>query len=143
MARKDREDYRLKDTEKVRDAVKRNNTQVKDYSLKYLISVEWKINKVYTDRHLIKLSIGNAEFMGMGTNVSRAIQDIVAGQNEYDWLPRERVAVPSFQGVTPPLIIYTTDVNKECLRDHVARFTIGKCTSLIDVEEMLKAIRYA
>ena len=143
MATKERQDYRLKDTERVRDAVKRTNTQVKDYSLKNLVDVEWKINKVFSTRHLLKLQIGDKGFIGMGTNISKAVHDIVAGQDENDWLPRQRVGVPSFQGVTPQLVISTLEVNRECLRDHVARVTIGGCTSLIDLEELLKAIRYA
>lgn len=143
MARKEREDYRLKDTEKVRDAVKRTNTQVKDYSLHNLVTVEWKINDTFSNRHLLKLEIGDKSFIGMGTNISKAVHDIVAEQNENDWLPRKRVGVPSFQGITPQLVISTLDVNSECLRDHVARVTIMGCTSLIDLEELLKAVRYA
>ena len=143
MALKQRDYSNMRETERVQEAVKLNSTEVKDYSLQNVITVTWKFTDYATENHLVQIRIGNKKFLGQGDAVSRAVHSLVERQDEDDWLPRDVAYVTSFNGYTAPLIIDTTGVNKESLRDHVARVTIEECSSIIDLEELLKATRYA
>ena len=143
MALKQRDYTNMRETERIQEAIKLTCTQVKDYTFKHIISVSWKINPTYISNHLVKIKFGGERFIGIGVDISRAVHKIVEGQDENDWLPRMSARVDSFDSSTKPITFDTLVVNDECLRDHVARVTIGECSSLIDLEELLKATRYA
>lgn len=143
MALKERDYSNMKETERVQDAIKINSTNVKDYSLKHIINVGWQLSDLERNNHLVRIQIGDQTFMGNTNNISRGVHALVERQDEHSWLPRDLITVKSFGDKTPALLIDTRDVNKECLRDHVAGVTIGSCESVVDLEELLKATRYA
>ena len=143
MARIQRDYSNMRETERIRDAIKKNITEIKDYSLKCLVKVGWKMSNYEQENHLSRILFNDQTYIGESTEISKGVMTLVSKQDENDWIPRGIVRIPSFMNRTPEMVINTMVVNKECLRDHVGSITIGKCTSVIDLEELLKATRYA
>lgn len=140
MARKERDYSNLRESERVWEAVKMQKTEVKDYSLKHLCSTLWHLTDEQMRHRLVHVVIGDERFVGVSTQLCDAINDLVSKSNDDGWLPRTELRIIGDQG---KLLVSTVDVNRECLRDHVARVTIGEKTAIIDLEELLKATRYA
>ena len=143
MALKERDYRNMRETERVWDAVELNSTNVKDYHLKHVIGVSWRYSDYIESHHLVTIEMGKESFTGEMVAIKKGVSELVERQDEHDWLPRGRVIITSHNSRTKPMVIDTSRVNWECLRDHVARVTIGECTSIIDLEELLKATRYA
>ena len=143
MALKERTDYYLRETEKVRHAAKKANTVVKDYSLEQLVEVYWDKSQLYKQQHLVDIVIGGQVATVFNRDIGDAVQIFVDQEDEYGWFPRDCVEVRHHDVKASPLIIDTRQVNQECLRDHIAAVTIKGRTALIDVDELLKATRYA
>lgn len=140
MALKERNDYRLKETEKLYDALKRTTTNVKDYSLAYTITIIWKADDEQSRNRLVKLSIGDESWVGTSYDIARAVNGMASDADKNGWFPRGTCVIPGEVGT---LYIETTRVNDECLRDHMARLFISNNTSVVDLEELMKATRYA
>lgn len=142
MARKTREDYRLKETEKLYDAVKRTNTHVKDYSMQHLITVVWEPHNQYQRTRIVELSVGGERWRGHGKEILDPVNRLIKDDKDDPSLLVAKLWIESWPG-GKEMLIDTTGVNQECLRDHVAKLTIGKNTAIVDLEELLKATRYA
>lgn len=143
MALKERKDFYLKETEKVRDAVKKQNTQVKDYSLENLVEVYWDIDDTYIGNHLCQLKIDGQKTVVRARQIGDAVQMLVEEEDEYSVFPRRKYLIESFAHQSRRLEISTAEMNQEGLRDHIAAVTIGDRTALIDLDELLKAVRYS
>jgi hypothetical protein len=141
MALKQRDYSNMKETERIWEAVDLNSTHVKDYSMKNVVRVSWQTGDYFTANHLAKIESGKHQFVGNVQDISRGVHELVTRQDKDDWLPKGKVEIKGWG--TKPLIFDTGRVNNECLRDHVAEVTIGGCISYIDLEELLKATRYA
>jgi hypothetical protein len=141
MPRKDR-NYRglFTDTIHIYDALDEVATQLKDYSSQHNIEVKWRQDKEQIHRRLVHIDIDDAKFIGRATHISDAVNDLMEDTLQDGIMPRDKVEV---EGVWEPLVIDLTTVNQECLRDHVAEVSIGDTMALIDLEELLKATRYA
>lgn len=139
---KKRTDYRLKDTEKLWDAVKKTNTQVKDYSLKHLVTVLWEPpSKTFKRTRLVQISIGDQTWFGRGAQISDRVNQLLEDNDERDHMWASKVWIKDYY-TDKELIINTSGMNKEGLIDHIAEVSIGKNTAIIDLEELLKATRY-
>lgn len=138
----DRDYSNLKETAHVYDAVKRQSTQVKDYSLRHIVTVIWRANPIFIRRRLVIVRIGVEETVISGLDIFTAVNEMVDEADEDGVLPPGYMELESpFNH--PKLLIDTRGVNFEALRDHVAEVTIGNTTALIDLEEFLKAVRYS
>ena len=140
MARKDRDYSNLKETERVWEAVKVQKTEFKDYSLKHMCTTMWRLGTQQIRGRLVHINIGREKFIGKGTILCDMINEMVEQSDENEWLPRALYTLRGHEGV---LLIDTREVNEECLKDHVAKVTVGKNTAIIDLEELMKATRYA
>lgn len=133
---KTRDYSNLRETERVWEAVKINSTHIKDYSLKHIVSVAWQFDETSTRKRLVIIKIGDQKGLYNTLELNDTVLGLANRDDDNGWLPRDRVMVEN-------LAIDTTSVNFECLRDHMAEVTIGKNTAILDLEELLKAIRYA
>lgn len=137
MPQKKRDYTNLKETAKVYEAVDNTITHVKDYSMKHVITVTWKPHS-----RLVTLTIGDQSWSGMGKHLLEMVNSLVEDTDDDDHMWVAKLWVEDFN-TGRELEISTAGVNKECLRDHVATVTIGKNEAIIDLEELLKATRYA
>lgn len=135
MARKVRDYSNLKETERLYDAVKRTNTFVKDYSLQHIIIVSWEPSNEYRRTRIVEVSIGDKTWRGKGGDLLKVVNEMleISGTDDF---PRAHFKLRNME-------IDTRGVNKECLVDHIARITVDKNTAVVDLEELLKATRYA
>jgi hypothetical protein len=138
---KERTDFALKDTEKIYDAIRRNNTHVKDYSLTHTVKVTWRASKFNIKKRFLTIHIGDEEWRGSVLDLAEVIDMMVEGEDKYGKLPYVENKVPGFK--TESLTISTIQMNNEARRDHVACIFAGDNRVLVDLEELLKATRYA
>lgn len=140
MAQKERDYSNLKETERVWDAVKMHGTEVKDYALEHSVSTMWNLNEEQMLNRLVHIFIGRDRWVGRSTDLWKAINEMVADADDNGVLPRGVCRIP---GKTGLLTINSLAVNQECLRDHVAEVSINGNKAIIDLEELMKATRYA
>lgn len=137
---KQRDYSNLKETERIWDAVKMNGTNIKDYSLTHLCAVQWRTNDSDIRDRNVRIWIGDKVWIGNAPMLTNAINDIVDQADADGWLPHVHVGMPGEQN---RLIIDTNVANDECRKDHVAHVEVAKNVAIIDLEELLKATRYA
>lgn len=140
MSKRERDYSNLKETEKVYDAVERMTTEVKDYSMRYMVETVWRMNDYEIAKRLVRVCFDDIPWIGNVQDLLWAINGLVGDADEDGWLPRNTVDITGESGL---LTISTEGVNKECLRDHVAFVTHSNKTAILDLEELLKATRYA
>lgn len=139
--KKERDYSNLKETERLYDAIKRTNTLVKDYSMKHLVSVLWEDARKNRRTRLVEIKIGKQVWIGYGADILRAVNDML--EEGGTAFPRCQKIIKSQENLGKDMIIDTLFVSQECLQDHVAEVTIGDMTATIDMEELIKATRYA
>ncbi len=132
---KTRDYSNLYETERVHDAVKLNNTYIKDYSMEHICKVLWHQTDDDRVQRIAHLVFGDVRIPIEVLDVRYEIEKLVDEADENGWLPRKGIRLGQ-------LTISTREVNKDCLQDHIASITIKDRTALIDLEELLKAIRY-
>lgn len=141
MPKKERDYSNLRETEWVLYAAKNPGTQVKDYSLSHIVWVYWNISEWHKAHRLNQIVIGGEVYNQTARGIMEGISHFMENENKDGWYPRARLWIPGVN--TKDLIVSTEKVNDECLRDHVAEVTLGDNTVIIDLEELLKATRYA
>jgi hypothetical protein len=137
---KQRDYSNLKESERVFDAVKLNSTHFKDYSLTHLCSTAWRMSDPEMLKRLVRIRIGDREWIGHSPTLANEINELADNSNEDNWFPQ---AVITLTGEKGKLTIDTQAVSDECLQDHMAHVTIDGDTAIVDLEELLKATRYA
>lgn len=141
-ARQERDYRNLRETERIWEAVNVFSTNVKDYSLRHLARVAWRISDYHIRKRLVRIDLDAETGLFSALLVKEAVETYTAEDDKNGWIPRKKLIVYGHD-TTKPMIISTNNVNFECLRDHVAEVTIGENTAIIDLEELLKATRYA
>lgn len=139
---KQRKDYSLKDTEKLYDAVRKTNTHVKDYSMAHVVQVLWEPTNLSRRTRTVIIRIGDEEWRNRPNLITDVVEEMIGNQQEDDVLFASKHWLEDYFG-RKEMVIRSDSVNKEARVDHVAEFTIGKNTAIIDLEELLKATRYA
>lgn len=140
MAKKERDYSNLRETERLYDAVERMSTEVKDYSMEHLVETVWRASDQEISRRLVRIGFDDKYFSVNVLSLLKAINGLVEQADENGWLPRGECKVGGEGG---DLVISTKIVNSEALKDHVAEVSFKGMTALIDLEELLKATRYA
>lgn len=139
---KRRIDYSLKDTEKLYDAVRETNTFVKDYSMTHLVQVLWEQSGVNKRSRRVQIVFGGKVWENRPTLITDVVETLIGNQQEDDVLFEQSHELED-RFDREPLIISSEGVNHEGLVDHVVRLSVGDRHVLVDLEELLKATRYA
>lgn len=127
-------DYSLRETELVQDAIKLTCTVVKDYSMNTICHIIWNQSDHDKKNRVIHIIIDGQRAILPVLDVRYEIEKLIDEKQDNE-LPRKKIHIRD-------LIIDTTDINQACLQDHMASITIKDRTAIIDLEELLKAIRY-
>lgn len=127
-------DYSLRETELVNDAIKLTCTVVKDYSMNTICHIIWNQSDHDKKNRVIHIIIDGQRAILPVLDVRYEIEKLIDEKQDNE-LPRKKIHIRD-------LTIDTTDVNQACLQDHMASITIKGRTAIIDLEELLKAIRY-
>ena len=127
-------DYSLRETELVQDAIKLTCTVIKDYSMNTICHIIWNQSDHDKKNRVIHIIIDGQRAILPVLDVRYEIEKLIDGKQDNE-LPRKKIHIRD-------LTIDTTDVNQACLQDHIASITIKGRTAIIDLEELLKAIRY-
>ena len=127
-------DYSLRETELVNDAIKLTCTVIKDYSMNTICYVIWNQSDYDKRNRVIHIIIDRQRAILPVLDVRYEIEKLIDEKQDNE-LPRKKIHIRD-------LTIDTTDVNQACLQDHMASITIKDRTAIIDLEELLKAIRY-
>lgn len=139
---KRRIDFSLKDTEKLYDAVRETNTFVKDYSMAHLVQVLWEQTSLSKRKRIVEIRIGDAVWANRANLITDFVEELIGNQQEDDVLFSSKRHIEDYYG-RKELVVTTESMNREARVDHVAEFSIGKNKAIIDLEELLKATRYA
>lgn len=145
MSQKARDYTNLRETEKLYDAIDEFMTFAKDYSLGSLVAVYWRWSDEAIKKRLVTLTIGTRNSIYVGPDFLPVVNDMLerATHDKDKWLPQEKHTIEPYYEHGTPLVIDTTGVNEECLRDHLADISIADMHAIVDLEELLKATRYA
>ena len=127
-------DYSLRETELVQDAIKLTCTVIKDYSMNTICHIIWSQSDHDKKNRVIHIIIDGQRAILPVLDVRYEIEKLIDEKQDNE-LPRKKIHIRD-------LTIDTTDVNQACLQDHIASITIKGRTAIIDLEELLKAIRY-
>ena len=127
-------DYSLRETELVNDAIKLTCTVIKDYSMNTICYVIWNQSDYDKRNRVIHIIIDGQRAILPVLDVRYEIEKLI-DEKQDDMLARKKIHIRD-------LLIDTTEVNQTCLQDHMASITIKGRTAIIDLEELLKAIRY-
>lgn len=127
-------DYTLRETELVQDAIKLTCTVIKDYSMDTICHVIWNQSDYDKRNRVIHIIIDGQRAILPVLDVRYEIEKLI-DEKQDDMLVRKKIHIRD-------LLIDTTEVNEVSLQDHMASITIKDRTAIIDLEELLKAIRY-
>ncbi len=127
-------DYTLRETELVQDAIKLTCTVIKDYSMDTICHVIWNQSDYDKRNRVIHIIIDGQRAILPVLDVRYEIEKLI-DEKQDDMLARKKIHIRD-------LLIDTTEVNEVSLQDHMASITIKDRTAIIDLEELLKAIRY-
>ena len=127
-------DYSLRETELVDDAIKLDSTVVKDYSMANICRIVWNQSDHDKKHRVIHFIFDDQRAILPVLDVRFEIEKLIDNKQD-DILPRKQIKIRD-------MLIDTTNVNEACLQDHIASITIKGRAAIIDLEELLKAIRY-
>jgi len=127
-------DYSLRETELIQDAVKLNSTPIKDYSMSTICWVIWNQSDYDKRNRVVHLAFDNRKATVSVLDLRFEIESLIDSKLD-DLMPLKQITLGN-------VTIDTTESNKACLQDHMASITIRDKTAIIDLEELLKAIRY-
>lgn len=139
-AKQDRDYSNLQETERVRYAVKRAGTNVKDYSMKYIVEVIYNASEDLKQRGIAVIKVGPMSSTVSALQLIGTVNEWVDDEDENGVIPRRFKQLDTYGNA--PVSISSKQVNYESLRDHLAELTVADITVLVDLEELLKALRY-
>lgn len=145
MSQKARDYTNLKETEKLYDAIHDFQTSLKDYSMEGSVVVRWRWDSWAIRKRLVMILVGEEIEAYYAPNILPVINEMLerSTHDKDRWMPREKHKIDPFVEHGKPMYIDTTGVNEESLRDHIAEIRIGGGVALVDLQELLKATRYA
>jgi hypothetical protein len=127
-------DYSLRETELLQDAVKLSATPIKDYSMSTICWAIWNQSDYDKRNRMIHLAFDNKRATVSAVDLRYEIERLIDDKVD-DLMPLRQITLGDVG-------IDTSESNKACLQDHMASITIKGKTAIIDLEELLKAIRY-